>query len=227
MSSMVRAAVLFACYLSALVGCAPEERLVVEPGEARLLEGQTTVVVVRVEPGCDRFDSISVEGEAGGPTPAWLAVTAVAYSDSGYVIANPGENCAFPCGGGTTFDPMDFANARALSGSMHAQVTITPVAGAPDAPAVLQVGLSGCGRTWTGGIVVQSVGAAEVAGFCGWSSGEPCAGDPQCARSGWAGHVCSPSANPSHGVNLLDCADPVPTGARCGCVAGTCAWRAP
>jgi hypothetical protein len=235
--------------LALLAACGPAPSVLTpSPGSPRLLAGAPTVVVLRVEPGCADLGALAVEMADGGAAPAWLGVAADRFltttATGNYAPGNPGQGQPWDMGGdgscGIIFDPdgATFTDPACLPGAPGGrvlgssfdgfQLILTPAAAAPVGPVALQVRVSGCGRTWTGSLSPEVVGADDLAGFCGWSTGEPCAADADCARVGSYGQVCGAAASgPSPAHPVLSCSDPVPSGARCGCVAGTCAWRLP
>lgn len=212
--------------------CGAESAVWASTQHPRLLAGAPTVVTLQLKPDCAHYDTRSVTLASGEAAPAWLAIATEPFyapaADGSYPISNPGEGKPFD-GGGGGFDPTAPASLgqRTHWSFMNGlQVVLTPGAAAPVAPVALQVRVTGCGRVWTATLFAETVAPApDLGGFCGWSSGEACAADAECARVPWRGDVCALASAGSLAVNGLSCADPVAAGAVCGCVAGTCGWR--
>jgi hypothetical protein len=226
--------------LALLLGCAEPPTpptLTLQPVVPLLLAGQATVVTARIGGGCQLLGSLAIETADGAALPTWLTMKVdhftTAHPSLADIIANPGfTQPPFDAGGGFIFDPaaglVPEPGGREITwqGWDGLQLVLLAATGAPATPVTLRVSMVACGEPLSQTLTLSAVGAVDLGPFCGWSSGEPCAADLDCTRSAGWGQVCiAARSNDTLADPSLTCSDPVPTGARCGCNSGLCAWR--
>jgi hypothetical protein len=203
-----------------------------------LLAGEATAVVLRAEADCPGLGDLQVTTMEGDEPPAWLEIAIDRFMSGLPPIGNPSGGSISPGSEGVgiatcfgCYVPSDRPGDRLFYEAPFDgyQLVLTPAAGAPAGPVPLLVLATGCGSTWRGGLTpVVTSGAADLAGFCGWTLGEGCQDDADCSRGGSFGQVCALVASSSSpAAPVLACSDPVRFGAHCGCQSGTCAWRVP
>jgi hypothetical protein len=200
--------------------------LVVQPAEARLLAGEATVIVARLDGDCAGPLTLSVKGADGSAPPAWLDLKADRFTTGQAPIANPGTSSPF-AGGGSDFGLPAVPGGRTFSHAWNGfQLVISAAAAAPAAPVALRVRVDACGLSLDAPLTLTVAGSVELGAFCGWTPGQACGTDAGCTRGGWDGQVClAAGAGDTLATPPLSCSDPIPSGARCGCVSGVCAWR--
>jgi hypothetical protein len=229
--------------LTLLLGCAESPTpptLTLQPVAPLQLAGQPTVVTARIGAGCQSFGSLAIEAADGSALPPWLTLKVDRFTTARPTytitpgIANPGTGSPFDTGGGSTFDPATAYGLAPEPGGREftwsswdgLQLVFTAAAGAPATPVALRVSMVACGEPLSQSFTLSVVGAIDLGPFCGWSTGESCATDLDCMRGGWVGQVCiAARSTDTLAVTGVTCSDPVPTGARCGCTSGLCAWR--
>ena len=227
--------------LTLLLGCAeapPPPTLTLQPVAPLLLAGQATVVTARIGGDCQSLGSLAIEAADGSALPSWLNLKVDHFTTAGRssvdAITNPGTQPPFDAGGGFVFDPATaYGLAPEPGGREFAwrnwdglQLVLTATAGAPATPVTIRVSMVACGEPLSQSLTLSVVGAIDLGPFCGWSTGEPCVVDLDCMRSAWLGQVCLAARSiDTLAIPSLTCSDPVPTGARCGCTSGLCAWR--
>lgn len=197
--------------------------LVLDRAEGLALSGSPVAVYAALDPACSAWSAPLVQLASGAPLPSWLTATAQWIGRPGCIfVGNPGANSPFDAGSATA--PVASPAPECLAGYM---VTFLAAPGAPADPVDLVVRATGCGLEGEGRYGLQVVGAAGRPGMCGWSSGGTCGSDEGCGRVGFYGLLCAEAgaAAPIDEPWSLACADPVVTGASCGCVAGACAWH--
>jgi hypothetical protein len=228
--------------LGLLLGCAgspPPSTLTLQPVAPLLLAGQATVVTARIDAGCQSLSDLAIGTADGSALPFWLTLKVdhftTAHPSLADIIANPGfTQPPFDAGGGYIFNPATAIGLVPEPGGREItwqgwdglQLVFTAATSAPATPVTIRVSMVACGEPLSQPLTLSAVGAIDLGPFCGWSSGEPCLADLDCTRASWMGQVCiAARSTDSLAVTGLSCSDPVPSGARCGCTSGLCAWR--
>ncbi len=231
-----------AVLMLALAGCGDAPWLSLDRPDPRLMTGQSAVVMMRPQLRCDEPDAPTVTLAGGAPIPEWLSVRVRRLHD-GYYLGNPTSEGPFagagddsppppppapPTTGGVIYAPDPGPGGYLCPGptcrTSGFELLLTAFAGSPAGGVPLRIADSGCGRAASATLSAEVVGDAALGAFCGWSTGAGCAADAECGRLGCGGQVCGALGDTGACPDFA-CADPVPTGATCGCTAGTCAWR--
>lgn len=164
----------------------------------------------------------------GGPAPAWVEMRCVRALYDGYFVGNPGSGTPFPVVGPPP-DPcalVDLRTTRCVSERCaFVGYELELDASAQEAAALL-VHVPGCDAP-PPTVAVEVVGATDLGGFCGASTGAACddAGDcaATCSTCGEPVEVAA-GETPLCSWTGAACLEPDQS-VSCGCVAGACAWH--
>lgn len=215
-----------ALLLALLAACSDHPApLTLDRDSGLAVTGSPVVFHAAIDLACADWPPPTVGLASGDPLPAWLTVglTPTCLDHGCFYLGNPGSGSPFDTGGAVAAtEPAPRPDG--LNGYV---IALAAAPGAPLGPVQLRVAVSGCGRTGDATYRLQVVGDSGRAGMCGWSSGGACAGDGGCQRVGDSGLLCAETGAAPPGVEprTQACADPVVTGASCGCAAGACAWH--
>jgi hypothetical protein len=238
--------------LLVVTGC-ERPQLYVDPPEIVVLDGVRTHVHVEAVLGCADVEAPVLEPMGATTTPFALEVYPVPVSGEGgdYFIGNPGKDHDSFLPADPTPEPVPEPKPVTICSSncdaserdrdtRAFDLLLLPPAGAGPGEHRFRVRARGCGTEASSELTVKVVGAIDLGGFCGITTGATCGSDSACARAG-CGELCAglafdvsatgeptstPATTAAHCFQSA-CTDPVPSGATCGCVMGACAWRLP